>query len=713
MKKSIFRPRTVPLALLILCIAAFGLAIPWLGFYQDDWIVIWLSRTFGPRVLIESFAHERPFYAAIYLLTTTLVGDSALAWQIFGLLTRWLSAVSVWWFLSVLWPGKTRQAATAALLFVIYPSFKQQFVSVAFSQNFLLMAAQFFSFGAMLMAQRSPRRSLAWTVLALLSGAFSMFSAEYFFGVEILRPLVLWVSLRRTTPDLRTSLKRTAWLLLPYLGVVLLFLGWRLLIFKFPTYEPKLLTNFLEHPYMTMLELVQTIIQDALDVTLFTWTSTLNFTHRIQYNLGSWLFLWGSVAVSALAAWYYLVNLENSLPQAETASQARSDSGFVIASEAKQSPLAPGDCFSPRSDISDEVLGLQATLLGLASLLLAGWPYWFTGLQVEAEISNDRFTMAFMFGASLLIMGLLETLLKNKNQRAAIVGILVGLAVSMHLQLAGTFRQANEGQANFFRQLVWRVPGLRTDTLLLTDTLRFPYAGSNSLAAPLNWIYASDYNFPQMAYQLIFIPEELGKDLPALEPGLPVRHDQVPLRFTGSTSQAVVFYHEPPACLQILQPGVHDQLPRLPGEVLSALELSNLDQIQTTASGPSRRLEEIFGPQPAQDWCYFFEKADLARQVGDWAKIVKLGDQAFKLPRPDYKYEIEFIPYIEGYANGGQWDKAINLTRRALNSLPTMRPALCQTWQRISIYAAPNSERQAAMQRMNQNLDCAPRLPED
>ena len=47
----------------------------------------------------------------------------------------------------------------------------------------------------------------------------------------------------------------------------------------------------------------------------------------------------------------------------------------------------------------------------------------------------------------------------------------------------------------------------------------------------------------------------------------------------------------------------------------------------TTPSPPPM----LFGPEPPHTWCYYFQKADLARQRGDWDEVARLGDEAREL----------------------------------------------------------------------------------
>ena len=56
-----------PVALLLIGVLAFGLMIPFLGFYWDDWESVYLYHLHNPAIIFPYFA-ERPFSAFIYLI---------------------------------------------------------------------------------------------------------------------------------------------------------------------------------------------------------------------------------------------------------------------------------------------------------------------------------------------------------------------------------------------------------------------------------------------------------------------------------------------------------------------------------------------------------------------------------------------------------------------------------------------------------------------
>jgi hypothetical protein len=121
------------------------------------------------------------------------------------------------------------------------------------------------------------------------------------------------------------------------------------------------------------------------------------------------------------------------------------------------------------------------------------------------------------------------------------------------------------------------------------------------------------------------------------------------------------------------------------------MPLSRLDLILTDVDQPARPPQAIFGEQPPQQWCYYFEKADLARQFEDWEQVASLADQALQLGETLYEVNApELVTFIEGYAHTGRWSDALELTDRALALSERMDRMLCDSWKRIANVQSPD-----------------------
>jgi hypothetical protein len=703
MRRIQLSAKAVPIALLILCLLAFGPLIFNLGFYWDDWPTIWYLHFFGPSSFKESFAIDRPLLASVFMATTPLIGESTVGWQLFGILARWLSALTLWWMLRLFWPKHTLQATWIALLFAVYPGFRQQFISVTYSNGLIVFSAFLASFATMILALRKPQWYWLFMLLSLSLSAFTLFTVEYFFGLELLRPVILWLLQPDSQKNQRQRLRRVALQWAPYIGLMLLFLFWRLFLHVTPRGDLIIFAQLKQNPLAALGTLLLTILQDIFETAILAWLQVFNIT-RLAGLSPITIFIYALLVIlTAGLAILFLANLRPAAGGAPSGDQAA-----PVDSEALAETPAPVRW------------GKQALLLGLFSLLISGWPIWVTDLHIELRFPWDRFTLSMMFGACLAFAGLIDLLIHSRRLSAIILGIVLGMSVGMHFQDALAYQQEWSSLASLFWQMSWRAPALKPGTTVLTSELPFTYYSDNSLTAPLNWTYAPEGVSRQMPYLFYDLEARLGSWLPSLKPDTPIQQPYRVASFSGSTSQAIVILYAPPRCLKVFDPIADRNLPYRPRDIAKAIRLSNLEFILAEAD-PGARPPAVLGEEPPHDWCYYFEKAELAAQIGDWEQVASLGNVALQLNKKFTKETAsELTPFIRGYAQVGNWDKAVELSllayQAAAKDKDKMKELLCSTWYIIRETTAvknsvsPNPDRQAAIERIESEFSC--QLPE-
>lgn len=659
-----FSARTFPLALLALILAAFGLQLTRLGFFWDDFPTVWFIHTLGPEGLQQVFASDRPFLGVVFRFVGALLGDSAIRWQVFALMARWLATLAFWFAVRALWHNKPQQTAWMAAAFAVYPGFMQQWISVTYGVDWLLYAAFLASLGLMLHAARTPFGTPRFWVLtggALLCAAFAMFSTEYFLGLELLRPLLLWMVLP-DTPKIR--LRRAVLYAVPYGALLLLFVYWRVILHPFPRAALDTRPN--------LPQLALTALQDVLEASLAAWSSILTLARLLDFASPNALPALGlTLLTGALVALYFR--------------------GFAPPTG------EAGPTWSPR-----------AFTLGVLTLFAAGAPTWATDLPLRLVFPWDRFTLQMMFGVSIVLIAALDGLLGSHRTKIGALAVLLGLASGFHFQLAETYRLDWDAQRTFFWQLVWRAPQIAPGTLLLSDPWAFTRFTDNSMTAPLNWTYAPDLHSSAMPYLFYHIGKRLESGaLAGLGSDVPVDEQYRATRFRGSTGQALVFHYAPPACLRILDPQVDVDLPGYSNLLYRAARLSDLSRIDPNPPQAAQPPLRQFGVEPPRDWCYYYEQADLARTQADWARVVELGNAASEkklFPRS----AAEYLPFIEGYAHEGVWGKAQNMTRNAYAQSAQMRLALCKLWARLMLETPESSAKVEAVEASWLLLACEP-----
>lgn len=668
MVKRLLSRWSVPLALLALLVFTFGLVIPFLGFYWDDWPVILTGRLQGASGYVQFYQYDRPVSAWTYILTFPIFGSRPASWHIFTLLLRWLTTVAMWWTLVRLWPERRREATWAAFLFAIYPVFTQQSISVAYSQHWICYLLYFISLGSMVQAFRAPRFFYSLTALSLAASLLQLLTMEYFAGLELLRPLLLWVLISEQPGRVRPRLAAVLRAWMPYLLLLGGFVIWRLFFLEFPGEEanpPVLLKTILATPVEGLLRFFEISTQDTVHLLVSVWANILS-PANIALHEPFILLSWGMGLLAALGIAFFSLRVQ---PKVEQHPTSETNSSWRT----------------------------QLLVIGIAALLLGMLPVWFTDRQIIVGTYSNRFGLPAMFGASLLVVWLLAELVRKPVQRIVLLGLLVGLAVSMHLRVANIYRWSWVKQTRFYHQLSWRAPALQPGTAVFSDGEIFMYVGLYSHAAGINLIYPPQLSGQELPYYFFSLGRQFGYSMPDFLKGQAIgpvefRH----FTFSGHTKEGIVIYYNPDEqdCLEVLIPEDAND-PGLPEITRKAVRNSNVSRILPGPQPDGFPPEEIFGPEPEHGWCYLYQKADLARQMGSWEEVAALGDEAraagYHPKASASNTAVEWMPMIEGYARVGRWDDAEALSLSVFEKDKRIDARLCNLWDHL-VETTPASE---------------------
>jgi hypothetical protein len=637
-----------------LCILAYGILIPWIGFYWDDWVFAWTVRFLGSAEFIPSFLPFRPFLGPIFAFTTSIFGTSPLAWQVFGLFVRFCTGLAAFWSLRKIWPNAKLQVTLVSLFFVVFPGYNQQWVALTHvNQEMISLLCYLLSLGFMVKAVRSHPTSLKYNLIALIFTFVGLYPTEYFFGLELLRPFILWFVLREKLSGQKIIISKTIRAWLPYL---LLWISNAIFLYLYhnsPSYNSYGLnivsfsnSNLITFFTKTVEDFIQTIVTTGYNA----WANTITLLTKPLSQATTWITL-GLIAIS-FAVTYLVVSKSN----------------------------------DDHTTLSSNSFAWQAIMLGIIGILVGRIPSWLAGLPMQLEFSWDRFMISMMLGGSLFIIGLVDFFVQQKNRKIFIACMLIAFAVGWQFMKANSFRREWENQRQLFWQLSWRIPGLKPGTLITTDELPLTYVTDQSLTAPLNWIYAPEVKPYTLPYMLAYTKARIGSELlPGLKSGVPISSKFRTMNYASNTNNIVVIYQEYPGCLRVMDPEYSnkDTLPGANYMILDAIPLSNLNQIITDAPQPLLP-QSLFGKEPPHSWCYYFEKAELARQTGKWKEIASLGDEAyqngFSASQPS-----ENLVFIEAYARTARLDDANQLTQKIASQKPDLQPALCELWKRVQI----------------------------
>ncbi len=531
---------------------------------------------------------------------------------------------------------------------IVFPGYSQNWVALThINQEWIPFIFYLLSIGLSIRAIRNPGQSLPNTILALIFLVIGLFPTEYFIGMEPLRFLFFWVVIAETTqgfwPRLVQVLKR-GW---PYLLIWLADAAWLAYYYKSGAY---ISYGIAASQQLPSIKDALVAIGDALwKAGLYTWVQILVLSlHSIT-------------APTTLASLAVIVICF----------------GLLVFYFSRLASFSS-------TDARRFAFAVPAFLIGLIGILLGRVPSFAAGLPLTLQSSYDRFMISMMVGGSLFVVGLIELLLKNERLKLFAIAFLIALGIGQQFFNANLFRRDWQRQQDIYWQLAWRIPALQPNTAILTDFVPIDYETDLSFTAPINWIYAPDVKPPDLPYAMIYANKRLGgAALADLKPGTAIQLPYRTLTFHGNTSQSIAIYAPQNGCLRVFDPAFNDAetYSKYPDSLNALVPFSNPSRILANAQEPPLP-NPPFSAEPAHSWCYYYEKAELARQTRDWSQVAQWGHQAeqdgFSSQDP-----FEWLPFIEAYARTGDLDNAKKLTQQAWDQQAKIHGGLCRLWMRV------------------------------
>jgi hypothetical protein len=115
----------------------YGVFLPSLGFYYDDWPYVWVYNALGPQGLARYFSGERPVAGWIYENLFLIFRISPIGWQVTALALRCASSAVLFIAFCELWPRRRDGAWLLGTLVLLYPGFTQQSIALTYLYHHL------------------------------------------------------------------------------------------------------------------------------------------------------------------------------------------------------------------------------------------------------------------------------------------------------------------------------------------------------------------------------------------------------------------------------------------------------------------------------------------------------------------------------------------------------------------------------------------------
>lgn len=604
------------------------------GYFNDDWYLMYDVRVHGVQFFHDIFSSDRPARAYLMIPMYSLFGLNPLPYNISAYLFRLLGGVSFFWILRILWPDRKIFTLTAALFFTIYPGFLSQHNAIDYQSHiwslFFALLSVALTLKSILATSRQTK--VLFAVASVLSGWVYLSQMEYFIGIEVFRLACVVLLVWRQQGYAFIQKVRNAFLKwLPFVSIPAGFLFWRIFLFQAERKATDIgsqLGQLFASP-LTGLWWLTYLVQDVFNVLLAPWVLPLSlyvFPMRLQNQLigfglalmGAVLFVWGS-------RWVW-----------EDESETLAGSG-------------------PREMREQVWVGIVGLIGGLAPVIAAN--------RHIILPDYSRYTLIASVGGAILLSAFLQQI-SSRQVRVLVASMMIAIGVLTHY--GNSVKAATESEVirNFWWQVAWRAPQIESGT-----TLSVTYPNVAIQEDYFIWGAANHIYYPELKSE-----DELQVDLA----GIVLNKYTISRIIVGRSGDlfykrgGILVVNEYDNVLVITQASANSCVRVLDGispdlsvndlqRVMLIAPYSKLDSVKTVGESPVPP-SVIFGNEPSREWCYYYQKADLAQQQGNWDKVVSLYEQAMKDGyRPND--QIELMPFLQAYAYVGN--------RKAVKELST------------------------------------------
>ncbi|MBX3003685.1 MAG: hypothetical protein KF828_06980 [Anaerolineales bacterium] len=651
---KVFRPW---IFLLVLAALAY-LDNAWrMGYFSDDWYLLFSGITYGPAKFWDVYIIDRPLRGVLQYVLFSLFGSTVWLYYLAALIMRIAGALGFYWMLRLLLREQRLFTVLAAALFLVYPGFLEQPNAMDFMAQQVAMTAIIFSICFSIRFVLAPR----WLVRAgylLLSVGLALVGymlMEYYIGMEAYRFLFLLYLMRKRG---RLLSKRSIGLLAPLLVAPAAFTIWRLFIFQGARANTNLAFVQSHLGSGLWLELAQLAGQFVVDVSetflgAFVLPFSLLFGRLGELEIATGLLL------GALAAGATVLVMRPALAAHKAELTASKQGALFLA------------------------LAFLAGVFCLALIAVSGRDLSF--------LFYNRFSFPSAMAVAI-VLAFIGLSFRSRYVQMAFFALLLFISVATHYANGVRFAQEWEDTQRFWQQLTWRIPNLEDGTML-TGRRVAPIYEDYYLWSPLNLLYRPFQG------QIVLSAEVLNSEtVQNISAGVPFEKNRRSLYLVYDFSKTLVFSQPTrQACLRVLNADQIELSTQDDPLVALAAPYSMIGQVQAEGAADERMFARLFGPaQATQDWCYVYQKADLARQQGDWAAVAAYGQQAAaaELAPAD---AIEWMPFVQAYAYQGELAQAAELAER-IGTTPYY------AWQACEIFSAKPLSGDAAIDAGNQQL---------
>jgi len=164
-----------------------------LGYYNDDWYLIYAGVSQGAEKFHDVFAIDRPLRGYFVGWMFDLFGVNPWLYSLGAFFMRCISALGLLWILRIIWPEERKTIYAAVVLFIVYPGFLDQPNAIDFQSHLWGFALAIISIACTLQAITISKKGvkLILVLFSLVTQILYLMLMEYYIGLEGLRLLLI------------------------------------------------------------------------------------------------------------------------------------------------------------------------------------------------------------------------------------------------------------------------------------------------------------------------------------------------------------------------------------------------------------------------------------------------------------------------------------------------------------------------------------------
>ena len=432
-----------------------------------------MDRTIGgPGVFHEMFKIDRPARWPLFEIYYRLFGIQPFPYHMSSFLWRILGGLAALWLFRQLWPRQRLATFLMALFFVLFPGYVRWMEGFENQPRILSSFLEVFSIAMTVQAVRTTQTicKVFWWTGSILTGWAYIALVDFAFGMEVFRFLCVYLVVNRDQMMLPFARKLIsairAWAIAAVIPAGYLF--WRLFIFHNdrPATDIGLqLSQLVISPFVTGASWLLRLFQSVVNVAILAWGAPF-FQNFFEITLSDVLIgiLLAGAAVVLLWVSFSILKRDDNL----------SESGADLSGSWQSEAIR---------------VGLLGVVAGVLPVIVAN--------RYVSFGAYSHYALPASLAAAMLVVGVIF-LFNSPGVRFGAAAVLILLAVLTHYVVSLRVLYEEQVIANFWHQVVWRAPGIKSGTTLFVYYPTVDYAEDvDAVAGPANFIY-----FPEQTNQI-------------------------------------------------------------------------------------------------------------------------------------------------------------------------------------------------------------------